>query len=143
MRRILFLFAFTFISIIVISNFPKEKKAATPPPKPAKVETAAPYSDEEMKRLDALEARLAYLYDIPEISEVVFEGNHVYLGFERWTLKMGTVTRAAAYHGNKVYGRRVHVYACKYDPYEPDPRDWPLFCSATGQDGKVKRCDCN
>lgn len=83
-----------------------------------------------------VEKRLAYLSDIPEVAEVVFVRNNVYIGFESLPDDFETIVRAAAFHGNKALGRRVHVWACKYVAGQ-DHRAWPWYCFATGQNGKV------
>ena len=90
----------------------------------------------------ALESRLAYLSDIPEISSVKLVRNNVYIGFNKRTLDMGTIVRGAAAFGNRAYGARVHVWACVFNANEPNPEKWRYYCSATGQNGKVKKSDC-
>ena len=59
----------------------------------------------------ALQKRLLYLSDIPEISWVEFDGNNVYIGFKELPSDFRTIVKAAAYHGNKAYSSGVHVWA--------------------------------
>ena len=83
-----------------------------------------------------VEKRLAYLNDIEGVAQVAFEQNNVFIGFETLPDDYEVIVRAAAVHGNKALGRRVHVWACKYVADQP-PRSWPWYCFATGQNGKV------
>ncbi len=83
-----------------------------------------------------VEKRLAYLNDIEGVAQVAFERNNVFIGFETLPDDYESIVRAAAFHGNKALGRRVHVWACKYDA-EIAPDRWPVYCFATAQNGKV------
>lgn len=90
----------------------------------------------------ALETRLAYLYDLEGVTDVFFDNNNVYIGFDQAPVDIGQIIRGAALNGNRAYGARVHVWACRYNSSEGDPARWPRFCFATGQSGRVVKTDC-
>lgn len=90
----------------------------------------------------ALEARLAYLKDIPEISWVEFDKNDVYIGFKKRTLDLKTIVHAAAVHGNNAYGSGVHVWAVEAMRKGWRPGDGPYYCVATARGGRIKDSDC-
>jgi len=88
----------------------------------------------------ALEARLAYLKDIAEISWVIFDKNNVYLGFNKIPDDMGTIVRGAALQGNKAYGFGVHVWAM--DANKGDWKTAPHYYTATARHGRVAKSSC-
>ena len=59
----------------------------------------------------ALEERLVYLTDIPEISWVEFDGNNVYIRFYKRRSDLGSNERGAAAFGKGAYGFGVNVWA--------------------------------
>jgi hypothetical protein len=89
----------------------------------------------------ALEARLAYLKDIPEISWVKFNRNNVYLGFSRVPKDLPSIVGGAALFGNRAYGFGVHVWAVPADNPNWKVGD-PYYCEATGRYGKVQDNSC-
>ena len=91
----------------------------------------------------ALEERLTYLNDIPEISWVEFDGNDVYIGFNKRPSDLGSIVRGAAAFGNKAYGFGVHVWAVPAAEKGWRPgKGSNSYCSATGRYGKVEKSNC-
>ncbi len=91
----------------------------------------------------ALEARLVYLTDLPEVSWVIFNDNNVYVGFSSRPRDMGMIVNAAALHGNRAYGFGVHIYAVPDSDRDKLPwGKWRLYCSASARYGKVTKNDC-
>ncbi len=90
----------------------------------------------------ALEKRLAYLNDIPEISWVKFDGNNVYIGLNKVSSDLGSIVRDAAVFGNKAYGFSVHVWAVR-DTTNVPSTDFKYYCSATARNGNVQKSDCH
>lgn len=90
----------------------------------------------------ALEARLAYLKDIPEVSWVEIKSNNVYIGLTSRPADLASIVGGAALFGNKAYGFGVHVWAVP-----AERRNWkvgdPWYCEATGRYGKVEGNSCN
>jgi len=88
---------------------------------------------------NALKQRLAYLKDIPEISWVEFDDNNVYIGFIKPPPDLRVIINGAAAHGNRAYGRGVHIWAveAKYKHWRPG--DGPFYCSATARYGKLEK----
>lgn len=91
----------------------------------------------------ALEKRLSYLSELPEVSWVEIENNNVYIGFNAIPDDLGTIVRAAAFHGNKAIDFGVHVWAVdtKYIGWRP-AGDNPYICTATARYGKVQKSNC-
>jgi len=89
----------------------------------------------------ALEDRLSYLKDLPEVGWVRFDGNTVYVGFKKRPADLASIVGAAAFHGNKAYGFGVHVWAVPAN----NP-NWKVgdtyYCEATGRYGKVEDNSC-
>ena len=90
----------------------------------------------------ALENRLAYLKDIPEIAWVEFDGNDVYIGFKQRPSDLRAIVNAAAVWGNRAYGFGVHVWAveAKYRGWRPG--NAPYYCEATARYGKIQDSSC-
>jgi len=89
----------------------------------------------------ALEKRLAYLNDIPEISWVKFDGNNVYIGLNKVSSDLDSIVQRAAVLGNKAYGLGVHVWAVR-DTTNVPSKDFKYYCIATARNGKVQKSDC-
>ena len=89
----------------------------------------------------ALEKRLAYLNDIPEISWVKFDGNNVYIGLNKVSSDLDSIVQGAAVFGNKAYGLGVHVWAVR-DTTNVPSEDFKYYCTATARHGKVLKSDC-
>ena len=89
----------------------------------------------------ALEKRLAYLNDLPEISWVKFDKNKVYIGVNKVSSNLGSIVRYAAVFGNKAYGLIVHVWAVR-DTTNVPAIDFKYYCTATARHGKVQKSDC-
>jgi hypothetical protein len=87
----------------------------------------------------ALEERLVYLTDIPEISWVEFDGNNVYIRFNKRPSDLESNERGAAAFGNRAYGFGVNVRAVTASEkgWRPGKGSSP-YCSATGRYGKVE-----
>ncbi|MEW6670186.1 MAG: hypothetical protein AB1427_00700 [Thermodesulfobacteriota bacterium] len=90
----------------------------------------------------ALNNRLSYLKDIPEIAWVRIERNNVYIGFKERPPDLNNIVNAAAVHGNRAYGFGVHVWAieAKYPNWKPG--DAPFYCEATARQGKLEGSGC-
>ena len=89
----------------------------------------------------ALESRLNYLNDIPEISWVKFNKNNVYVGFKSKPADMSNIVGGAALFGNKAYGFGVHVWAVP-----ANNKNWKVgdqyYCEATARHEKVEDNSC-
>ncbi len=90
----------------------------------------------------ALEKRLAYLNDIPEISWVKFDGNNVFIGLNKVSSALDSIVQGAAVFGNKAYGLGVHVWAVR-DTTNVPSKDFKYYCTATARNGKVQESDCH
>jgi len=90
----------------------------------------------------ALQNRLLYLSDIPEISWVEFDGNNVYIGFKELPSDLRTIINAAAVHGNRALGFGVHVWAIKASNKKWRPDSGSYLCEATARYGKIEHNSC-
>jgi hypothetical protein len=93
------------------------------------------------KDQQALESRLGYLKDIPEVAWVNYNSNNVYIGFNKRPQDLASIVGGAGLFGNRAYGFGVHVWAVP-----ADNKNWkigdPFYCEATGRYGKVQDNDC-
>jgi hypothetical protein len=89
----------------------------------------------------ALEKRLAYLNNLPEISWVKFDGNNVYIGLNKVSSNLDSIVRGAAVFGNKAYGLGMQVWAVR-DTTNVPAIDFKYYCAATARHGKVQKSDC-
>ena len=90
----------------------------------------------------ALEEKLAYLKDLPEISWVKFLGNDVIIGFNEHPKDLRSIINAAALHGNKAYGFGVHVWAVDAKYTNWDVWQDSAICTATARYGKIEKNTC-
>lgn len=94
----------------------------------------------------ALKNRLAYLKDIPEVSEVKYVDNQVYIGFNRCPSDIGAIVGGAAAFGSSAYGSRITVWGCEYDKHEPNPEKWGVYgrgkCYAIARGGETRKNRC-
>ena len=92
--------------------------------------------------ITALKSKLNYLTSLPEISWIKFNGNIVVIGFNRYPKDLRTIMRAAALHGNRVYGFGIHLWAvdAKYKNWNV----WkdPYICTTTARHGEIEENTC-
>ena len=73
---------------------------------------------------------------------VKFNGNIVVIGFNRYPKDLRTIMRAAALHGNRVYGFGIHLWAvdAKYKNWNV----WkdPYICTTTARHGEIEENTC-
>ena len=86
----------------------------------------------------ALENRLAYLNDLPEISWVKFDKNKVYIGVNKVSSDLGSIVRYAAVFGNKAYGLIVNVWAVR-DTTKVPAIDYKYTVPLPPKTGRYKR----
>jgi hypothetical protein len=90
----------------------------------------------------ALNEKLSYLSDIPEISWVEIENNNVFIGFNTIPTDLSIIVRGAAVQGNLAYGFGVHVWAVKAEDHNWRPGSGPYYCEATARSGKITKSNC-
>jgi len=90
----------------------------------------------------ALQKRLLYLSDIPEISWVEFDGNNVYIGFKERPPDLRAIINAAAVHGNRALGFGVHVWAVPESQKGLYSGFNSYYCTATARYGKIEKSTC-
>jgi hypothetical protein len=91
---------------------------------------------------DALQDRLAYLKDLPNVSWVEFVTNNVYIGLKEKPEDLKFVVGDAAVAGSKVYGFAVHVFAVEEKYRNIEPRKRPYICKATARRGEIRENTC-
>jgi len=91
----------------------------------------------------ALEKRLVYLKNLPEVHWVLFISNHVYAGVDPLPRNIGMISNAAALNGYRASGRSVHIYIVPAADKKLIPGGrWRLYCSATCRRGKITKNTC-
>lgn len=90
----------------------------------------------------ALQERLAYLKDLPDVSWVEFVTNNVYIGLKDKPENIKTVVGDAAVAGSRVYGFTVHVFAVDEKYRGVEPRKRPYLCKATARRGEIRENTC-
>jgi hypothetical protein len=81
----------------------------------------------------ALKARLQYLYSIPEIKDVAFDNNTVYVYFNPLPDDWCLIIKMAAVWGNRAHGFGVHVWAMKDKS--------SFYGEITARHGRIERGD--
>jgi hypothetical protein len=99
-------------------------------------------TSEAAKHPDALQARLAYLKDLPGVSWVEFVRNNVYIGLKEKPEDLKSIVGDAAVAGCKVYGFVVHVFAVEEKYRDVEPRKRPIICQATARHGEIRENTC-
>jgi len=99
-------------------------------------------TSEAARHPDALQARLAYLKDLPGVSWVEFVRNNVYIGFKEKPEDLKFIVGDAAVAGCKVYGFVVHVFAVEEKYRDVEPRKRPTICEATARHGEIRENTC-
>ncbi len=99
-------------------------------------------TSEAARHPDALQERLAYLKDLPDVSWVEFDTNNVYIGLKDKPENLKAIVGDAAVAGSKVYGFTVHVWAVDEKYRGVEPRKRPYFCKATARRGEIRENTC-